>query len=100
MKIISSNASRLRGNTLFIVIVITGLVGFVLAVYLTLLRSQNTATMRSQAWNASIPVLEAGVEDALSHLNAHGTTNLNCDGWTQSGTIYYMQRSLGENYYF
>src|SRR5437867_4045508 len=100
MKTVPSKTSGLRGNTLFIVLIITGLVGFVLAAYLTLLRSQNTATMRSQAWNASVPVLEAGIEDALTHLNTHGTTNLACDGWVQSGTIYYMQRWLGGNYYF
>ena len=81
-------------------LIITGLVGFTLAAYLTLLRSQNTSTMRSQAWNSTVPVVEAGVEDALTHLNNHGTTNLNCDGWTQSGTIYYKQWAVGGNMYF
>jgi len=100
MKIFPAKKNGSRGHTLFIIIVITGLVGFVLAAYLTLLRSQNTTTMRSQAWNASIPVVEAGIEDAMSHLNAHGTTNLGCDGWTQSGNIYYTPaRYLGQNYY-
>jgi len=50
-------------------------------------------------WNASIPVIEAGLEDALSHLNAHGVTNLNSDGWNQIGNIYWIQRYIGSNYY-
>src|SRR5437667_4935537 len=99
MKIRNSKSAAQSGSTLFIILIITGLAGLVLAAYLTLLSSENAATMRSQSWNSSVPVLEAGVEDALSHLNAHGTTNLNCDGWTQSGTIYWMQRSMGNNYY-
>ena len=82
-----------------IVIVITGLVGFVLAAYLTLLNTQNTNTVRSQAWNSTIPVIEAGVEDALTHLNAHGSSNLFCDNWNQSGSVYWIQRSVGSSYY-
>jgi len=100
MKILPSKLNGTRGSTLFIILIITGLVGFTLAAYLTLLRSQNTSTMRSQAWNSTVPVVEAGVEDALTHLNNHGTTNLNCDGWTQSGTIYYKQWAVGGNMYF
>jgi hypothetical protein len=99
MKILPQNSNGLRGNTLFVVLIITGVVGFVLTAYLTMLRRQNTTTMRSQAWNSSIPVVEAGVEEAMTHLNAHGTTNLACDGWTQSGTVYYLQRWVGANYY-
>src|ERR1043165_614817 len=103
MKILHSKNQGLRGNTLFIVLIVTGLVGFTLAAYLTLLRSQNYSTVRSQAWNATIPVIEAGVEDAFSQLNAHGSTNLACDGWTvTAGGVYYpstVKRTVGENYY-
>jgi len=86
-------------STIFIIVVITTLVGFTLTAYLTLLQSQNTATMRSQSWNGTVPVVEAGIEDALTHLNAHGTTNLACDGWSQAGNVYFMRRYLGQSYY-
>src|SRR5437773_1680786 len=103
MKILHSNNRALRGNTLLIVLIVTGLVGFTLAAYLTLLRSQNYNTVRSQAWNATIPVIEAGLEDALSQLNTHGSTNLACDGWTVTADgIYYpstVKRTVGDNYY-
>src|SRR2546421_1466617 len=99
MKIAYSKSKSLTGSTLMIVIVITGLVGFVLAAYLDLLCTQNSATMRSQAWNATIPVIEAGVEDAMTHLNTHGSTNLACDNWNQSGNLYWIQRTIGDSYY-
>lgn len=99
MKILNSTSGGSRGSALFIALIVTGLVGFVLAAYLSLLGAQNATTMRSQAWNATIPVIEAGVEDALTHLNAHGTSNLLCDGWSQAGNLYWMQRSIGDNYY-
>ena len=44
-------------------------------------------------------MIEAGIEDALTHLNVHGATNLACDGWNQLGNIYYMKRYVGDNYY-
>ncbi len=99
MKILKATSRAIQGSTLMIVVVITGLVGLVLAAYLNLLGSQNATTMRSQAWNAAIPVIEAGVEDALSHLNANGSSNLFCDNWNHSGEIYWIQRWMGNNYY-
>ena len=100
MKIKNSITSgKQGGSTLFIAVIVTGLVGFVLAAYLTLLGAQNTSNMRSQSWNATIPIIEAGIEDALTHLNSHGATDLACDNWTKSGSLYWMQRSIGPNYY-
>lgn len=99
MRIPSSTRGDSRGSTLFVALFITGLVALAIGAYLSLLFSQNTATARSQAWNAAIPVIEAGVEEALAHLNAHGSSNLVCDGWSQSGNVYWVQRSLGANYY-
>src|SRR6185503_10641312 len=82
MKIVYSKSNGSRGSTLMLVIIATALVGFVLAAYLTLLSSQNAATIRSQAWNSSVPVVEAGIEDALAHLNRNGTNRLDIDGWS------------------
>ncbi|MBI3853851.1 MAG: hypothetical protein HY298_26800 [Verrucomicrobia bacterium] len=89
----------LRGNTLLVTLFITSIIGIVLASYLTLVRNQNSLTMRSQAWNSAITVIEAGIEEGLTHLNAHGTTNLLCDGWTLSGGLYSMTRTIGDSYY-
>lgn len=98
MKIRYSN-SRQSGSTLLLTVVATGIIGIMLASYLTLVNSQNMAGMRSQAWNSTIPVIEAGIEDAITHLNTHGSTNILCDGWVLLGNRYIMQRTVGDNYY-
>ncbi|HXG46219.1 MAG TPA: hypothetical protein VNO52_01225, partial [Methylomirabilota bacterium] len=99
MKAHRSSVGATAGNTLVVTILLTGLIGTVLVAYLGLVSSQNRTNARSQVWNAAIPVIEAGLEEALAHLNAHGATNLNCDGWTQTGTTYTMSRWLGQDYY-
>jgi hypothetical protein len=87
------------GNALFATVIVTAVVGIALTAYLTMVKNQNLATMRSQAWNNSMPVIEAGIEDALTHLAVHGDTNLVCDSWTQAGSIYFMKRWVGIHYY-
>ena len=99
MKLSPTPARHQAGSALLLTVVLVGLVGFLIIAYLGLVQNQNSVTVRSQAWNAAIPVLEAGIEDALVHINLHGATNLACDGWTQSGNTYTMQRDLGENFY-
>lgn len=61
----------------------------------------NQESARSQAWNTAIPTAEAGVEEALTHLNLHGATNLNCDGWqpVSGSTMYRLQRTIGDQTY-
>jgi hypothetical protein len=99
MKLLLLRRRRQGGNVLVLTVVVTGLVGFLLASYLGMVRTQNVSTMRSQDWNSAIAVVEAGLEEALAHLNAHGTTNLACDGWEQLGAEYVLQRTLGDNFY-
>jgi hypothetical protein len=89
---------RARGNILFITLVVGGIVAYLLASYLGLVSSQNLATSRSQSWNLCIPVLEAGIEEALTHLHDATLSNLASDGWAldSSGTNYVKQRDLGD----
>jgi type II secretory pathway component PulK len=58
-----------RGSAYLTVFVVMILFGTMLAAYLKLVGSQNQQTMRSQTWNRSVAVLEAGIEEALAHLN-------------------------------
>jgi hypothetical protein len=99
MKTILNPSRGGQGSALVLTIVVTGLVGFVLLAYLSLVKAQNVSTARSQLWNAAVPIMEGGIEDALAHLNSHGTTNLSCDGWYQAGNLYCIKRSLGDGYY-
>jgi hypothetical protein len=90
-----------EGNTLLVTIFVTGLLSFTLASYLTLVQSQGQANARSQSWNSAIPILEAGLEEALAHLNVSGKDGgtLAVDGWGQSGNDFVISRTLGGSVY-
>src|SRR5712692_5826082 len=100
MKINRFKLNQKGGFALMLTILVTGLVGLMLVAYLSLLSNQNQAVTRSQAWNSAMPLIEAGLEDGLTHLNAHGSTNLGCDGWTYSGSVYWMNRTMGDSTYY
>ena len=87
------------GHVLAMVLVVVTICAIALTSYLQLVNAQNRVVARSQGWNASVPVMEAGVEEALAHLNANSETNLNVDGWVQIGNYYRMERAVGDSYY-
>jgi hypothetical protein len=99
MKIRQLHLNSIRGNSLVLTIVVCGLIGFLLAAYMGLVKSQNIATMRSQSWNATIPVIEAGIEDGLQHVNTRLTNDLTGEGWQRQGNIYVTKRWIASNYY-
>ena len=71
-----------QGSILLVTMLTAFIVGMALASYLTLVSVQNQSTLRSQSWNSAVPVMEAGVEEALTALQYYGTTNLASGGWT------------------
>jgi len=102
------NKACRQGMTYFTVIITAVLIGTVLATCLKLVSSQNQMTMRSQSWNRSVAVIEAGIEEALAHLNKNAVSdssgtfivNLAFDGWqSKSGGGWWKSNSIGEDYY-
>src|SRR2546429_9721795 len=90
-----------QGGALTLTLLTTLVIGMTLASYLTLVSSQNTSTMRSMAWNSAIPVLEAGVEEALTQIHYHGITNLSANAWDPlPNLVYSKKRYIGNNSYF
>src|ERR1043166_931864 len=91
-----------RGNALLIALVFSAVVGIVLASYFGLIQSRNLVRARSFAWNSAIPVLEAGVEEAFTHLK--DDTNLTANGWASSGSgatiIYNRTRTNSDSSYY
>src|SRR5579859_1221431 len=92
-----------QGNTLVLTLVIIVTIASVLASYLALIGSRYKVTARSQSWNAAVPVLEAGIEDALTHLQ-DDLNNPAANGWTL-GTIsgqqvYSKQRTFSDGSYY
>ncbi len=99
MKINFFNRKREQGSILAITIIIAGIIGFTLASYLTLVSAQNRSVIRSQCWNATMPIIEAGIEEALAHLNKNGLTNLFSDGWSYELGYAVKRRIIGEGRY-
>jgi hypothetical protein len=87
------------GSALVLALVTTAILGFGLASYLTLVRFQNLSVVRSLAWNSAIPVLEAGIEEAMTHINRSGLDNLESAGWVVTADGYTKTRFIGDNYY-
>ncbi len=69
-----------------------------MASYLALVSSQNKSVMRSLAWNTAINVAEAGIEEAMAHLNKNGT-NRSADSWTVVGTNVTKEGFVGPDRY-
>ena len=87
--------SREGGNTLLVVLLIMALIVTALGSYLNLTSTEHKTVHRSLSWNTALPLAEAGVEEALAHLNQN-KTNFEADGWT---TNYFKHRSLGKGYF-
>ncbi|MFM1769675.1 MAG: hypothetical protein RJA22_2204 [Verrucomicrobiota bacterium] len=88
------------GGVLLVTLFIMAAIGIVLMAALNLIQGQNQAVSRSQAWNACIPAIEAGVEEALAHLNDQASSSLAANGWIQDGPVYLLQRSTGNDSFF
>jgi hypothetical protein len=101
----SSSRAALRGNMLIVTLVIIGVAGLAIVSYLTLVSQQTRVTARGQTWNSCLAVAEAGVEDALAHLNKNGIgkPKLDAGEWNKSGTggntVYAVQRDFSGGYY-
>jgi hypothetical protein len=94
MKTITTQNVRERGNSLMIALILTGILSFTIAGYLSFVSQQNQMTWRSQYWNQCIPVAEAGIEDSLMNLSCNGVSNLTAGGWSAGTNCYYVDRSL------
>src|SRR5262245_51547608 len=78
---VQQRAFRQNGSVVLTALILTFVASLVLASYLLLTRSDSVASMRSQAWNLALAVAEAGVEEALTHLNSNGTNIVANNGW-------------------
>lgn len=88
-------STKAQGGTLVVCILTTAILGMILATYLDLTAAQTQSTMRSLTWNSTLPILEAGVEEALSHLYFNDT-NLASNGWTFYNSNYVRWRAIGD----
>src|ERR1051325_1225181 len=69
------------GSALLIAVIFSALLGIVLASFLKLTTNDVRSGTRSEAWNRCIPVLEAGIEEALTHCYYNFNASLAANGW-------------------
>src|SRR5438094_3719908 len=95
-------SNRSGGQVLIATLVIAGVLGVALAAYLNVIHTQNNLTVRSQVWNSCMPLVEAGIEEALAHMNSSGMTNwgkVNGWSWDASTNAFVKQRWIGNTYF-
>src|SRR4030095_11609062 len=88
-----------RANVVMLVIVITACLTLATIAYVRLIVSQNSYTVRSQAWNNCMPLVEAVIEDAMGHLTTATNANLAASGWAGTTTYFSKTNALGDGYY-
>jgi hypothetical protein len=93
--------SKLSGSALLVTVFLTAVLAAAVGTYLALTLQGNQSVKRSIGWNAALPLAEAGVEEALTHV-IQNTNGFGVDGWTLNPTngAFSKQRSLGDGYYF
>src|ERR1044071_5164220 len=74
---ISIGQTKTQGSVLLMTLCMAWVIGIALVSYLTLVANQSRTTFHSQTWATCIPVLEAGIEEALTQLNYNNGEGLN-----------------------
>src|SRR5688572_15280483 len=93
-----SRSSR-RGSILVVAICTTAIIGVALLSYIQITSNQHRMAVRSQVWNACIPIAEAGIEEALTHCTRNFLTNLNTSGWQLISNQYVKENKVGTGEY-
>ena len=81
-----------HGSVLLTALLTTVIIGLALGSYLWVVSNQNQSVMRSLAWNSAIPVVEAGLEEALTQLYYTDIDHLSANGWTDVGNGWYSKQ--------
>ena len=94
---IKTSQCKNQGSVLLVTLCTAWVIGIALVSYLTLVANQNRTTYHSQSWTGCIPVLEAGIEEALTQLNVNngeGVANAESHGWTLMTNGYYYRSQI------
>lgn len=98
-----------RASVLLAVLAITAIFTLCAAYYFQSVTQQQRSIIRSQVWNSAMPLADAGVEEALSHLNRNCENGVQGslppgaleDGWSIGENSLHITKinSLGDGYY-
>jgi len=94
----SSKSAANQGSVLLVAIGTVVVLGIILAAVLALITQERRVLARTAAWNTALPVAEAGIEEAMSHLRQVQGGSRDVNGWAASGSgsgnQYVMTRYL------
>ncbi len=93
-----TSSNQRRGSVLVTTLVLSLLVGLVVAALLFVAQQQNYLTARSRVWCSEIPLAEAGIEEAITHIITM-PGNLAVNGWTNSGANFVKTRDFTNGYF-
>jgi len=88
-----------RAHVLLVTVCMIAIVGTVLIGYVQLSTNQKYLVVRSQLWNACMPVAEAGIDEAMAHRNENSVAGMASNGWGKIGAEYFKTNSIGAGYY-
>src|SRR5438552_14339506 len=91
---IRTSQTQIQGSVLLVTLLTAWVIGISLVSYLTLVANQNRSTFHSLTWNTCVPVMEAGLEEALTQLHFNGIPNLSSNRWTLGLDGLYHKRSF------
>src|SRR5436190_6012824 len=94
---IKTSQAKSRGSVLLLTLLTAWVIGIALVSYLTLVAHQNRTTYHSLSWNCCVPVMEAGVEEALTQIYHNDITQLANNNWTYTDGLYHKTNSLGDD---
>jgi hypothetical protein len=83
----SHNRQPKQGSVLLFTMGFTVLCGIALGSYFMLASQEHRTVIRSQSWNSSLCMAEAGVDEALAQMNA-SPGNFSANGWGGGSTNY------------
>ncbi len=100
MRVKGANFSPDSGGVLIVTLLLCVVLGILIGSYLSLAKAQHLSAARSESWNRALIVAEAGVEEAMAHLNSGVTTNnLAVNSWTDAGGGNYRKTNyVGASY--
>src|SRR5712691_6903522 len=95
------NKSKIQcGGVLIVTLLFCVILGIMMGSYLSLIKAQRFSVARSQVWNSAIVVAEAGIEEAMAHLNSGvNTNNLAVNSWVGLGVGTYAKTNFVANGY-
>ena len=96
----SSKPAANQGSVLLVAVGTVVVLGIILAAVLALINQERRVLARTASWNSALPVAEAGIEEAMSHLRQVQGGPRNANGWQQdnttSSTVFTRTRVLSQ----